>query len=102
MQVTKFKVISANRLGDGAVVFTAQNGAWIEAIDQAALYASEAEAQARLAVVREDVKRNLIVDPFLVDVAADGDRLRAVSLRDEIRARGPTIDYAPKTQDGRV
>lgn len=93
------QVISANRLIDGLVVYLAGDGSWRDAIDAAKLFSAADESEAGLAAARADVARNLIVDPFLVSVAPDGDRLRATLLRDEIRARGPTIEYVPRTAD---
>jgi hypothetical protein len=89
------KIISANRLKDGLVVYLSPAGTWTEALDQAECLIDDHMAAARLAHAREDITRNLIVDPFLVEVVADRKEPRPVSLRDKVRALGPTIDYAP-------
>jgi len=94
------QVISANRLIDGLVVYLTADGNWSEAIDFARVFEAADEAKAGLAEALADVARNLIIDPFLVSVASGGDGLRAALLRDEIRARGPTIDYAPPPISG--
>ncbi|SFK44274.1 DUF2849 domain-containing protein [Methylocapsa palsarum] len=94
------QVISANRLVDGRVVYLSADGSWGEAIDAARLFATANETEAGLAAAQEDVARNLIIDPFLVGVAFSGGLLRAGSLRDEIRARGPTVGYAPTSISG--
>jgi hypothetical protein len=94
------QVISANRLVDGIVVYLAADGSWSESIDGARLFAAANESEAGLATARLDVTRNLVIDPFLVSVTPDGGRLRAGLLRDEIRARGPTIDYARRAISG--
>jgi hypothetical protein len=94
------QVISANRLIDGIVVYLAADGTWSETIDAAQLFAAADESEAALATARLDVASNLVIDPFLVSVTSEGGHLRAGLLRDEIRARGPTIDYARRAISG--
>ncbi|WOJ90003.1 DUF2849 domain-containing protein [Methylocapsa polymorpha] len=91
------KVVSANRLADGIVVYIGPDGTWLEALGKAKIFETEAEAETGLLAARDDAKRNLILDPFVVEVAHDEAGLRAVSLRNAIRARGPTIDFTPRT-----
>jgi sulfite reductase (NADPH) hemoprotein beta-component len=92
------KVISANRLADGIVVYAGRDGSWPEQLSQAKIFASKAEAEAGLLVAQDDAKRNLVVEPVVVEVADDASGLRAVTLREAIRARGPTIDFLPRTR----
>jgi Protein of unknown function (DUF2849) len=91
------KVISANRLADGIVVYAGRDGSWSERLSQAKVFASKAEAEAGLLVAQDDAKRNLVVEPVVVEVTEDASGLRAVTLREIIRARGPTIDFLPRT-----
>ncbi len=91
------KVISANRLADGIVVYAGRDGSWSEQLGQAKVFASKAEAEAGLLIAQNDAKRNLVVEPVVVEVTEDAGGLRAVTLRDIIRARGPTIDFLPRT-----
>ncbi len=92
------KVISANRLADGVVVYAGRDGSWSEQLGQAEIFASKAEAEAGLLVAQNDTKRNLVVEPVVVEVTEDAAGLRAVTLREAIRARGPTIDFLPRTR----
>jgi Protein of unknown function (DUF2849) len=87
------KVVSANRLSDGVVVYVGADGSWVGSLDRARLFVSGAEAAAGLEAAEEDAKRNLVVEPFIVEVTADAKSAEAVSLRDKTRAHGPTIDY---------
>jgi uncharacterized protein DUF2849 len=89
-------VISANRLADGIVVYAGRGGSWFERLSQAKIFASKAEAEAGLLVAQNDAKRNLVVEPVVVEVAEDTSGLRPVTLREAIRARGPTIDFLPR------
>jgi hypothetical protein len=79
------KVICANRLADGIVVYAGRDGSWFERLNHAKIFASQ-----------DDAKRNLIVEPVVVEVTEDASGLRAVTLREAIRARGPTIDFLPR------
>jgi hypothetical protein len=88
-------VISANRLADGIVVYAGRNGFWVERLNNANIFADKAEAEASLLLAQNDAKRNLVVDPCLVEVTEDASGLRAVTLRETIRAQGPTIDFLP-------
>jgi hypothetical protein len=90
------KVISANRLADGIVVYAGRDGSWFERLSQAKVFASKAEAEVGLRIAQNDAKRNLVVEPVVVEVAEDAGGLRAVTLREAIRARGPTIDFLPR------
>jgi hypothetical protein len=87
------KIISANRLADGIVVYAGYGGAWLEQLNQARIFASKEEAEAGLSLAQDDVARNLIVEPFVVDVTRDANGLRPSTLRYTIRAHGPTIDF---------
>ncbi len=90
------KVITANRLADGLVVYAGRDGSWSERLREAKIFASEAEAGAGLLIAQNDVKRNLVVEPVVVEVVEDAGGLRAVTLREAIRALGPTIDFLPR------
>jgi Protein of unknown function (DUF2849) len=89
------KVVSANRLADGIVVYAGRGGAWFERLADARIFSSGGDAEAALEAALEDVRRNIVVDPCLVDVADEGGQLRPLTLRESIRAGGPTIDYLP-------
>lgn len=91
------KVICANRLADGIVVYAGRDGSWSERLNHAKIFASKAEAEAGLLIAQDDAKRNLIVEPVVVEVTEDASGLRAVTLREAIRAQGPTIDFLPRT-----
>jgi hypothetical protein len=92
-QGSMLNVVSANRLKDGTVVYLAPQGNWVEELDAAAVFASEAGSEGALEKARAAVSANLIVDPFVVAIVEEAGMRRAVSLRDAIRALGPTIEY---------
>ena len=84
------KMISANDLATGAVLYLGAGGAWVSNVDEAVAYADDAEAEDGLATGRRDVARNIVVDPFVTEKGGEGGKM---TLRDAIRAGGPTIDY---------
>ena len=84
------KMISANDLATGAVLYLGVDGSWVSDVHQAAPYADDAAAEDGLAIGRRDVGRNIVVDPFVTEKGGDGGMM---TLRDAIRANGPTIDY---------
>lgn len=87
------QVISANRLADGIVVYLGPCGTWVEGLQAAAVFAGDAECEAGLEKARAAVAANLVVDPFAVAIVEEAKGRRAASLRDAIRALGPTIHY---------
>ncbi len=89
------KVVTANDLATGAAVFLSAGGSWVTCSDEAAEYPDTDAAETGLALAREDVRRNRIVDPFVTETGRDeAGKPRMATLRDRIRARGPTIRYA--------
>lgn len=85
------KVMTANRLGDGAVVYLDRRGAWVEALGEA-LAAGEAEAQTLLERQAEAaVRRREVVGPYLFAVTLEAGVPRPLGQRERIRAAGPTV-----------
>jgi len=95
------KVMTANRLTDGKIVYIAPGDGWVETIRAARLLESDTDAEAAMAAAQADVKRNLVVDPLPVEVEVSAEGPRALSLRNAIRAAGPTIAYHGSTYHGR-
>lgn len=88
------KIVTANTLAAGHVVFLAADGRWVEALAEAATFDGTA-AETALQATAGDVARGVIVDPFVTDMGPATDGRPAMTLRDTIRAFGPTIRYLP-------
>ena len=88
------KVITANDLTSGTVVFLGPDDNWVAALAEAVTFADDAAAEQGLARAQRDTERK-VVEPFVSAVGADGDGRPAMSLRDRIRANGPTVRFAP-------
>jgi len=84
-------MVIANALGDGLVVFLADDGRWVNSIGEARVARDEAEADALLANAKEAELRNEVIDPYLIDVLLAADGPRPLEYREFIRATGPTV-----------
>lgn len=85
------KVITANRLTDGIVVFLGRSHRWAEDIDAVTALEDDAAVEAALAAAEEDVANRKVVEPYAIDVKLENSGLIPVKLREAIRARGPTV-----------
>ncbi|WP_421999669.1 DUF2849 domain-containing protein [Reyranella sp.] len=83
-------IASANRLGDGMVVFLDDAGQWTTRLDRAAVASGGRAGEILLERARAEAFG--VIDPFLVAVAQDADgALEPLSLRERIRASGLTF-----------
>jgi len=85
------EIVTANRLVDGVVVFQDAARGWAEDFAGAAVNADAAALQAALALAAESVARSEIVDPYAVEVELRNGHYAPKSLREAIRASGPTV-----------
>jgi len=98
------RIITANRLTDGAVVYLGPDARWSAAIEAASL-AADAASEAALAAIAEDaVRARRVVQPYVIEVETEGARIMPLKLKELIRARGPsienpTIDAAAPTRE---
>lgn len=92
------RVITANRLHDGAVIWLGPDAKWVEQVDGAEPCADDEAVEARLAAARELESAGRIIDAYAVEVVIEevdhGTRLVPVRLREKIRANGPTVAFA--------
>ena len=93
----QISVLSANRLGDGAVVYLAGSGAWVTDIEGAIVARSADEAKTLEARGTRDVaERNLVVEPYLVEMREVAGGLVPLRQRERVRLWGPSIlAYVP-------
>lgn len=89
--VEKGQVMTANRLGDGEVVFLTRAGTWSEKIDDAVL-ALEPQAVKAIEIRADgDEKANLVTGPYLFAATRVAGHVRAEHIRERIRTLGPTV-----------
>ena len=83
------QIITANRLTDGRVIYLAPDDNWVENVN-AARVVDAAAAEALLAEVKAANLKGQWIDPLLIDVEVTPGQVRPTSLREAIRAAGPT------------
>jgi hypothetical protein len=84
-------VLTANRLHDGTVVFLTPDGRWVEGIAAAAVARTPDEARALQAQGARDSAANLVVEPYLAEIAEAGGRRVPSRMRERVRVDGPSI-----------
>ena len=88
---TDISVLTANRLGDGTVVFLNFEGAWSETLVEAVVARSPDEVRALQDRGTYDAEHNLVVEPYLVEVRETAGGLVPIRYRERVRAAGPSI-----------
>jgi hypothetical protein len=83
------QLVTGNRLRDGAVVYFAAAGTWSPAIEAAQLV-EDGKAGALLAEAQTGPVPLPAVGIMLIEAVRDGGHIRPLSLRERIRASGPT------------
>ena len=91
------KVVTANDLREGDVVYLTADGRWSRFHNEAELIEDEALAEARLA---EAAKQSLkVVGVYLADAQAGADGPEPVHFREAFRTRGPSNYFHGKQAD---
>lgn len=87
------KIITANRLTDGVVVFLSGKG-WVTEIAKSAVLSASDAVEAGLAAASRAVADREVVEAAAIDVTLDAQKYPVpVKLRERIRAFGPTVEY---------
>lgn len=88
------KVITANDLGDGLVVFLDHEGGWTHLIAEARVVEDGPDLDSAMAYAKQQHDARVVVEPYPIDVTVTGGVPIPQRLREKIRAdRGPTIVY---------
>jgi hypothetical protein len=91
LKITGPVVVTANRLGDGAVIYRTADGHWTTHLDQAAVVTTAPAASDLLADANADDVA--AVGPYVAPVHREDDGgISPANLREIIRHGGPTID----------
>ncbi len=88
------QVVTANRIGDGTVVYLTRVGGWSERITDGQVSRSDEERDALMAVARATAEVPEVVEPYVIDVVEEAGVVRPVRYREAIRAQGSTIHPA--------
>jgi len=91
IKITGSVVVTANRVGDGAVIYRRADGDWTTELHQAIVTSDAAQARSLVDAAAADGLR--AVDPYIAPVKLSryGELLPG-NLRERIRRGGPTID----------
>jgi sulfite reductase (NADPH) hemoprotein beta-component len=84
------KVLTANRLIDGDVVYFTAAGAWDTRIEESRIATTKDEAAALDAIGAQAVADQLVVAPYLIEVAEEAGGITPLRYREHIRAYGPS------------
>ena len=86
------KVMTANRLADGAIVYLTVTGGqrgWVTDIAKATAF-SEADASSMQAIADADAEANVVVSPYVIDTSEGN---APTSAKEAVRATGPSVEY---------
>jgi hypothetical protein len=89
LKITGPVVVTANRLGDGAVIYRAADGRWTTDLASASVVATEPAARELLTAALADKLK--VVDPYVAPVKVTPERVLPGNLREQIRSGGPTV-----------
>ena len=84
-----YRVVTANRLRDGVIVYFNSDSGWTADIREATVASGE-DAETLTAAAEKDAKANLVVGVYAIEITGDHQPLTA---RERIRADGPSIRY---------
>lgn len=91
------KVVTANDLLDGDVVWLTEDGRWSRSIHEAELLEDEAHATIRLLLAQSQGRR--VVGAYLADARSGEQGPEPVHFREAFRTRGPS-NYSHGKQGG--
>jgi len=84
------KVITANRLKDGAVVYFTADGHWSTWLSEAGIADTDEQNNSLLAAAQANKTDVPVIEPYSIDVRTEGATIKPVRYREAIRAKGPT------------
>ncbi|RXF68475.1 DUF2849 domain-containing protein [Hansschlegelia zhihuaiae] len=85
------QVVTGNRLTDGVVVYLDSAGGWSERLNDARVVEGAEALEAALAAGKAAEAAQVVVEAYPIDVKREPDGLRALRVREDIRARGPSV-----------
>jgi Protein of unknown function (DUF2849) len=89
------QVATANRLRDGAVVYLTADNTWSTDFADSAVARDAASAERLMAVANQAAADQIVVGPYLIEVALKADRIEPLGTRERIRSRGPSVSERP-------
>ena len=84
------RIVTANRLGDGAVVYLSADNRWTETVGCARVADDDAGLEQLMAAALRAEAEGLVVTSYEVPVTVEGGAIRPSHIKEVIRANGPT------------
>jgi hypothetical protein len=84
------RIVTANHLAAGDVVFLAENG-WTSNVDLALVAEDEAGVAGLEVRAAEAEAANIVVGAYAIDVRREGSRIVPLHYREVMRTKGPTV-----------
>jgi hypothetical protein len=88
----KTQMLIANRLRDGLTVFRSADRRWVEDIASGRVVHGDEQARELLAEGEAEARNNVVIGPYLIDIAETDGQRRPLAWREAIRAFGPTVE----------
>ncbi len=85
------KVVTANDLADGLVVFLKTDGTWADSIEMAEIARTDDEIDKILEKGEASALANEVVGPYLIDIEETNGKIKALHIREHMRATGPSV-----------
>jgi len=84
------KTVTAWETASGKVVWLRADGSWSETPDDIGVFTGDAAEEA---LAKAKTQEGIITDPYFMEVTQDGKVAGRETLRESIRANGPTVPY---------
>lgn len=94
------KVLTANDLIEGDVIYRSQDNTWVRSISEAFVYHDQESAEAALKVTSKEA--HIIVGAYLFDAYEPAGKAVPTPFREDFRAKGPSNYHHGKQEDGYV
>ena len=85
------RIITANLLSDGHVVYMDANGEWSNWIESGQIVKTDCAAEKLVDAAALDVADGVVISPYLIEVVRVADTISPVQYREQLRANGPSI-----------
>ena len=91
-KVTGPQILTANLLSDGMVVYLSPDGTWRGNLENAHIAHTDDGVAELEAGGAHAVQRNIVVDPYLIEIEATGGPPVPVAFRERMRTNGPSVN----------
>lgn len=84
-------VVTGSATADGGPIYLSSEGAWVREVERAETL-DEATARARAREAHAHAQAT-VCDPYAIPVSSEGERITPTTLKERIRAKGPTVTF---------